>query len=65
MEEADKTDIRCLLCSRNMVLQKTEVSYLGQTYSVGMLTCPVCGQVYVPESMRRKMREVEEILEEK
>lgn len=65
MEKSMDETIRCLMCMEDMVSRRTEVTYLGQTYAVELKTCPVCGQVYVPEPVRRKMREVEEILEEK
>ena len=65
MENSRDETIQCLRCGLEMIGRRTEVTYLGQTYTVELKTCPVCGQLYVPEQVRRKMREVEEILEEK
>ena len=56
MENSRDETIQCLRCGLEMIGRRTEVTYLGQTYTVELKTCPVCGQVYVPEQVRRKMR---------
>ncbi|NHZ48462.1 DNA-binding protein [Desulfovibrio sp. XJ01] len=43
-----------------------ELTYLGSTFNVRLLTCPDCGQVLVDESLALgKMLEVEQLLEDK
>ena len=63
--KTDKENILCLRCQTAMVLGKVEVTYLSQTYPVEMMTCPLCGQVYVSEKIQKKMLSVESTLEEK
>jgi Zn-finger nucleic acid-binding protein len=41
------------------------VTYLTHVFPVELMVCPKCRQVYIPEDVRNKMREVEETLEEK
>lgn len=58
-------EMDCLCCACAMVQAPVEVTYLGQTYPVNLMTCPNCGQVYLSEEVRDKMRMVEDTLEEK
>lgn len=58
-----------LLCDKCQVLMepgKVHITYLKSTFPAELLTCPKCGQVYVPEDIALgKMLEVEKTLEEK
>jgi hypothetical protein len=58
-----------ILCARHQVElepAKVELSYLGHTFPVDMLCCPVCGQAFISEELARgRMLEVEQTLEEK
>ena len=63
--KTEPVDIRCELDDVDMVQKPVEVRYLGHTFPVELMSCPVCGQVYIPESLRNKVREVEETLENK
>lgn len=57
--------IRCALDDIDMIQRIVEVSYLTHVFPVELMACPKCGQVYIPEDMVFKMREVEATLEEK
>ena len=49
-----------------MVKQKTDFTYLGQSFHTDVLRCPDCGQVYIPEDLvNSRMKEVETLLEDK
>jgi len=56
----------CAACGKPLVLAKVDVSYLGNSFPVSLLKCPVCGQVLIPEELALgKMVEVEKSLEDK
>ncbi len=56
----------CCKCNEPLVLQKVNFSYLGREFSYDMLKCPVCGLVFIPESIvNDKMLCVEQALEGK
>jgi len=56
----------CFKCGQAMVPHKTFFSYLGHKFSTDILSCPVCGQVYIPESLvRGRMARVEQEMEDK
>ena len=56
----------CLKCNEEMVEKETDFKYMNHTMTDKILTCPVCGQVYIPEDyVRGKMRKVERTLEDK
>ena len=58
--------MKCLKCDKELVMTKTELTYLGHTMTYDFPRCPSCGQVYIPEDVvRGKMREVEITLEDK
>ena len=58
-----------LTCSRSnltLELHKAHFSYLDHSFSTEVLRCPVCGQVYIPESLAKgKMAQVEVSIEDK
>jgi hypothetical protein len=49
-----------------MKIGKVKASYLGSEFPIELLKCPICGMVYVPESLATgKMLQVEQALEDK
>ena len=59
-------DYICFKCNERLILQKVNFSYLGRDFSSEILKCPVCGQVFIPESIiKDKMISVEQALEGK
>ena len=53
-------------CRLPLELCEGTVCYLDTIIKVELLTCPRCGQVFVPESLARgRMAEIEQILEDK
>jgi len=47
-------------------MHKAFFSYLEHSFSTEVLRCPVCGQVFIPESLARgKMAQVEVSIEDK
>lgn len=64
MEEDKK--LICSRCNVALELHKAHFSYLDHSFSTEVLRCPVCGQVYIPESLAKgKMAQVEVSIEEK
>ncbi|MGD9558987.1 MAG: DVU_1557 family redox protein [Oscillospiraceae bacterium] len=63
--KTEPKDVRCALDDIPMVQTRVEVTYLTHVFPVELMVCPKCRQVYIPEDVRNKMREVEETLEEK
>jgi hypothetical protein len=56
----------CAKCNVEMKIGKVKASYLGSEFPIELLKCPVCGMVYVPESLATgKMLQVEQALEDK
>jgi len=56
----------CAKCSVEMKIGKVKASYLGSEFPIELLKCPICGMVYVPESLATgKMLQVEQALEDK
>jgi len=68
-EEKQELPDQPLICAKcNVALAKGKVtaSYLGSEFPIELLKCPVCGMVYVPESLATgKMLQVEQALEDK
>jgi ribosomal protein S27AE len=57
---------KCGKCSRELVLKKTVLTYLGHTVSHEIPACPKCGKVYICEELAEgKMSELEQVLEDK
>jgi hypothetical protein len=45
---------------------KVNLTYLGSMFSVNLLRCPRCSQVFIPEDLAMgKMAEAEQLLEDK
>ncbi len=66
MSSANSEDIICMKCNVELVEAKVNFSYLKHNFDTTLLRCPVCGQVYIPETLvKGKMNEVEKALEEK
>ena len=56
----------CGDCGQSLVPGKVDISYLGNSFPVDLLRCPLCGLVLVPEELALgKMAEVEKALEDK
>jgi predicted RNA-binding Zn-ribbon protein involved in translation (DUF1610 family) len=63
---AEKEEIICYTCQKELEPIKTFFSYLGHSFSVDVLKCPQCGEMYIPEAMvKGRMAEVEMLLEDK
>lgn len=74
MEQKDRTyytvdpegKLKCLKCSVKLVKGKAKFRYLENGFPVELPVCPVCGFVYVPESLAvGKVLSVEKSLEDK
>ena len=62
----DEHKLICDRCSVELTPHRTEFSYLGNKIEHDIPTCPLCGQVYVSRELTTgKIREVEELLEDK
>ena len=60
------TDWLCAKCNVPLKAERITVAYLNNAYPVDLLTCPQCGQVFVPEDLALgKMADVERELEDK
>jgi hypothetical protein len=58
--------IICCKCNQEMVLQKTNFTYMGFQFSTDLPSCPVCGLVFIAEEVvQKKMTTMELQLEEK
>jgi predicted RNA-binding Zn-ribbon protein involved in translation (DUF1610 family) len=56
----------CDKCKEKLIPRKAKAAYLSGNFEVDLLTCPVCGNVYVGEDLALgKMLEVEKTLEDK
>lgn len=56
----------CGTCGVPLELGTVEVAYMGSKYPVDLPRCPICGIVFIPESLALgKMSEIEKILEDK
>jgi uncharacterized OB-fold protein len=56
----------CAKCNTEMKQGKVKASYMGSEFPIELLKCPVCGMVFVPESLAiGKMLQVEQALEDK
>lgn len=63
--EKDKTLI-CNKCKVTLIEKETSFSYLDRSFRHKVQRCPSCGQVYLPEELvKGRMRQVENVLEEK
>jgi hypothetical protein len=56
----------CCKCNEELVRSKVIASYMDSEFPIELWKCPVCGIVYVPESLAMgKMLQVEQALEDK
>jgi uncharacterized protein with PIN domain len=56
----------CCDCKKALVEKRVDFTYLGHDFHADALRCPECGRVFIPESLAEgRMKEVEEMLEEK
>ena len=56
----------CMKCDRELEPSKVNLDYLGHQVTQEFLTCPVCGNLFIPESIvSEKMLNVEMELEDK
>ena len=56
----------CDCCQAEMEPRLTHFSYLGHAFSTSLPACPVCGQVFIDESLvKGRMAAVEMELEDK
>lgn len=65
MEEKKKILI-CYKCKIELVLKKSNFSYLGHTFHTELPRCPQCGLVFIPEELAKgRIADVEMQLEDK
>jgi len=63
---ADRKQLLCCKCNKELEPKKTDFSYLGHTFFTEVPACPVCGQVYISEELvKGRISEVEMQLEDK
>lgn len=63
--EKDKT-LSCSKCKVALEEKEALFSYLERSFRHKVQRCPSCGQVYLPEELvKGRMRQVENVLEEK
>jgi hypothetical protein len=56
----------CFKCQKELVLKKTDFTYLGHSFFTEVPGCPECGQVFIPEELvMGRISEVEMQLEDK
>lgn len=56
----------CVACGESLVETKVQLSYLGSSFTMAMLTCPRCKRAMVTEEMALcRMAEAEQVLEDK
>ena len=59
-------ELICCKCDVPLVSKRINFDYLAHNFFAEIPACPVCGQVYVTESLAKgKIAEVEKQLEEK
>lgn len=64
MEEYRK--LTCGKCGVELTPAKASFSYLKHSFHSEVLRCPLCGQVYIPETLAGgRMLEVENAIEDK
>jgi ssDNA-binding Zn-finger/Zn-ribbon topoisomerase 1 len=56
----------CVKCNVPLQIQEVKFKYLGYQFKHNFPKCPSCGQIYISEDIvNGKMKEVEQILEDK
>jgi ribosomal protein S27AE len=57
---------KCGKCGIDLVTKKTQLNYLGRSFSHEVKRCPKCGNVFIPRELAEgKMAEVEQQMEDK
>lgn len=65
-ENEKNTPWVCGKCNNKLELQKVKVRYLGGSFEVELMKCPVCNYVFISEDLAlSKMLDVEKELEDK
>lgn len=66
MEENKDKKIMCYKCKKELELKKTYFNYLDHSFFTEILSCPDCGEVFIPEDLvKGRISEVEMQLEDK
>ncbi len=66
MGQSSDQKIVCQRCRLPLANARTKLSYQGVNFEADLLTCPGCGEVFVPEELALgKMHELEITLEDK
>jgi NAD-dependent SIR2 family protein deacetylase len=62
----DDNNWKCRKCNKNLVIDKSVLDYLGNTFSEELPKCPSCGKVLIGKELAEgRMKEVEMLIEEK
>ena len=62
----EQRELICQQCQKALEPRKTDFTYLGHSFFTDILTCPGCGQVFIPEELvKGRISEVEQQLEDK
>ncbi|NLV51464.1 MAG: DNA-binding protein [Clostridiales bacterium] len=57
---------KCVSCGVELERKKAVFDYMGRSFSENLLKCPKCGKVLITSDLAAgRMREVEEMLEDK
>ena len=65
-ETPPESGLYCHSCNAALAEKKTHFGYLSYSFSAKIQCCPVCGQVYIPESLvKGRIAQVEMTLEDK
>ncbi|MBQ6808288.1 MAG: NAD(P)-binding protein [Firmicutes bacterium] len=65
-ETPPESGLYCHSCNAALAEKKTHFGYLSYSFSANIQCCPVCGQVYIPESLvKGRIAQVEMTLEDK
>jgi uncharacterized protein (DUF2225 family) len=59
-------DLICCKCNKKLEPKMTQFTYLGHSFSSELLSCPVCGEVFIDEELvKGRIALVETELEDK
>lgn len=62
----DEIKLCCAKCQKRLVPRPVTLSYMDSAFPVELPACPVCGLVFIPESLARgRILHVEKALEDK
>lgn len=62
----DIEEIKCFKCKKKLEEREVCFQYLGRELFYKILSCPECGQVFIPENLAKgKMKQVEMMIEGK